>query len=187
MAGSKAGGRLSLSQATKDSLWSESGGYCQNPACRADLHSYVDQAHLAEMAHIIPASAGGRRAAEGPDLSSGERALPENILVLCPTRHTVVDKNPVDYPGEVLHEWKRRSLEARAVAHGTPVFASRPDARAYVEPLLASNQTVFELYGPRDELFDDARAEQWQRHEEVAGSDPVTPTQFRRMLITYLW
>jgi hypothetical protein len=90
--------------------------------------------------------------------------LPENILVLCPTCHTVVDKDPADYPAEMLRRWKRRSQEARAVAHGTPVFASRSDARAYVEPLLASNRTVFELYGPRDGLFEDARAEQWQRH-----------------------
>ena len=76
---------MELSQSAKDWLWSESGGHCQNPECRADLHSFVKRRHIGELAHIIPASLEGPRADEGPELTEGERALPENVVALCPT------------------------------------------------------------------------------------------------------
>ncbi len=156
--------REGLSQSAKDWLWSESGGHCQNPECRADLHGFVYRKHIGELAHVIPASMEGPRADEGPELTEGERALPENVVVLCPTCHTVVDKATEEYPAEVLRGWKQRSQEARAVAHGTPVFTSRSQAREFVERLLGANRAVFDLYGPLDEVFDDTRAEQWRRH-----------------------
>lgn len=127
--------REGLSQSAKDWLWSESGGHCQNPECRADLHGFVYRKHIGELAHVIPASMEGPRADEGPELTEGERALPENVVVLCPTCHTVVDKATEEYPAEVLRGWKQRSQEARAVAHGTPVFTSRSQAREFVERL----------------------------------------------------
>lgn len=157
-------GRVPLSRHAKNWLWSESGGHCQNPACRVDLHDFVEATSIAELAHIIPASAAGPRAAEGPDLTRTQRALPENVLVLCPTCHTVIDKAPAQFPAGLLRRWKRESQQARAIAHGTPVFASRAEGREYVEPLLAANRTVFDLYGPVAGLFDDARADQWRRH-----------------------
>ncbi|MGH3564691.1 MAG: hypothetical protein ACRDRH_01380 [Pseudonocardia sp.] len=156
--------RVKLSQPAKDWLWSESGGHCQNPECRTDLHSFVKHTHIGELAHIIPASMEGPRADEGPELKEGERALPENVVVLCPTCHSVIDKAPEEYPANVLRGWKRRSQEARAVAHGTPVFTLRSEAREFVEELLGANRAVFDLYGPLDEVFDDTRAEQWRRH-----------------------
>jgi hypothetical protein len=120
--------------------------------------------HIGELAHIIPASMKGPRADEGPELTEGERAFPENVVVLCPTCHTVVDKVPEEYPPDVLRRWKERSQEARAAAHGTPEFTSRSRARQFVEELLGANRAVFDLYGPLDEVFDDTRAEQWRRH-----------------------
>lgn len=161
---SESASRVPLSQPAKDLLWSESGGHCQNPQCRADLHSFVERRHLGELAHIIPASTKGPRASEGPGLSGPERALPENVLVLCPTCHRMVDKAPEEYPAGMLRDWKRRSQRARAIAFGTPRFTSRPEARVFVEQLLGANRTVFRLYGPVDELFDDTRADQWRRH-----------------------
>lgn len=161
---SKSTRRVKLSQPAKDWLWSESGGHCQNPACRADLHGFVDRTHIGELAHIIPASTEGPRADEGPELTEGERAQPENVAVLCPTCHTMVDKAPADYPAETLRGWKRHSQQARALAHGTPRFASRLEAREFIEGLLGANRAVFDLYGPLDEVFDDTRAEQWRRH-----------------------
>lgn len=160
----KSTNRVKLSQPAKDWLWSESGGHCQNPRCRVDLHGFVDHKNIGELAHIIPASLKGPRADEGPELTEDERAQPENLIVLCPTCHTVVDKAPEEYPADVLRGWKWRSQKARAVAHGTPVFASRPEARLFVEPLLGANRALFDLYGPIDEVFDDTRAEQWRRH-----------------------
>lgn len=164
----RSAGRVRVSQPAKDWLWSESGGHCQNPECRADLHGFVKRKNIGELAHIIPASTDGPRGEERPELTGSERAQPENIVLLCPTCHSVVDKEPDTYPSEELRQWKVRSQAARAVAHGTPTFNSRTKARRFVERLLGANRVVFDLYGPRDELFDDSRAEQWRRH--VSGT-----------------
>jgi 5-methylcytosine-specific restriction endonuclease McrA len=160
----KARKRLNLAQRAKDWLWSESGGHCQNPTCRVDLHGFIERKHIGELAHIIPASTDGPRAEEGPGLAEDERALPENLIVLCPTCHTVVDKAPTDFPAAELRRWKRRSQQGRAIAHGTPVFTSRLEARKLVERLLGANRAVFTRYGPREGVFDDSRADQWRRH-----------------------
>ncbi|SES43467.1 HNH endonuclease [Lentzea albida] len=156
--------RVRFSQPTKDLLWSESGGHCQNPSCRIDLHGLVQHKNVGELAHIIPASPIGPRAAENPELSEDARAQADNVLVLCPTCHTMIDKAPGQYPSEVLLEWKRRGKDARALAHGTPVLATRTAVREAVHELLDANNAVFRLYGPADGLFDDARADQWSRH-----------------------
>lgn len=156
--------RVNLAQNTKDTLWSESGGHCQNPNCRIDLLGIIERKHIAELAHIIPAGKGGPRGANDRELSDEERAHPGNILVLCPTCHTVIDKAPGDFPTETLRGWKDLSQRARALAHGTPVFRTRSEARPPVEQILRANRTLFELYGPRDDVFDDDRAERWQRH-----------------------
>jgi hypothetical protein len=40
--------RMKLSQPAKDWLWSESGGYCQNPECSVDLHGFVEHKNIGE-------------------------------------------------------------------------------------------------------------------------------------------
>ncbi|MCV7229087.1 HNH endonuclease [Mycolicibacterium komossense] len=155
--------RLHLATWVRDRLWSESGGHCQNPECRVDLLSFVKRKHVGELAHIIPASDDGPRAEDGRALTDAERALPENILLLCPTCHVVIDKTPGEYPPPVIHGWKLLSQEARAIAHGTPVFTSRSKARSAIEPLLSANKEIFNQYGPKIDVFDDDRADQWRK------------------------
>ncbi|WP_216637591.1 HNH endonuclease signature motif containing protein [Mycobacterium asiaticum] len=170
---------MDLSQPAKDLLWSESGGHCQNPKCRVDLHGFVKRKHVGELAHIIPASRQGPRRDEGQDLTDKERAAPENVVLLCPTCHKVVDKGAEDYPADVLRKWKRRSQKARALAHGTPEFSDRSQARERVERILGANHAVYDRYGPLDDSFDDARADQWQRHLR----DTVIPNNRELLLI----
>ncbi|MFE5501347.1 HNH endonuclease [Amycolatopsis japonica] len=174
--------RLPLTTQVKNLLWSESGGYCQNPKCRVELHLVVDgdRRHQAEFAHIIPAHTGGPRDVDDPTLSDYERAQPENILVLCPSCHTMIDKAPAAFPAAMLREWKQHSQRARTQAFGTPVFDARADARGHIEPLLEANKAVFDRYGPRAGDFDDDRADQWQRH--VAGTIIPNNQQLQRVL-----
>lgn len=118
---------------------------------------------MGELAHIIPASVDGPRGKEGAHFGPQDRADPENVIVLCPTCHTVVDKDPSTYPASTLRAWKSLSQRLRALTFGTPTFSSRAEARAAVEPLLVQNATAHELYGPLPDVFDDARADQWKR------------------------
>lgn len=156
--------RKALTQTTKDRLWSESGGHCQNPACRVDLHALSEKNHVAEFAHIVPAKLAGPRSDESLGLTDSERARPENILVLCSTCHTLIDKNPTEYPATILRSWKKQSILSRASAHGTPKFTSRAEAKAEISALSEANSAIYSLYGPRVDEFDDDRSEQWRRH-----------------------
>jgi hypothetical protein len=160
-------------------LWSESAGHCQNPQCRLDLHSLAEEATVGELAHIVPASDHGPRSGESTDLDSQGRAQPENVLVLCPTCHTVIDKDPGAYPVATLRSWKTSSQLLRSLTYGAPVFTSRGDARAAVEPLLTANRVVRDLYGPLTDVFDDVRADQWSRQVQRV----IVPNNLRILAI----
>ena len=58
-----------------------------------------------EICHIHALNPGGPRSKEG--LSREERNSPENLIMLCPTHHAVVDAQPEFYTAEILQQWKR--------------------------------------------------------------------------------
>lgn len=156
--------RLPLSESTKRRLWSECAGYCQNPADGTFLFKEDTDVDFAEMAHIVPATTSGPRDVAGVTLTREERAHHSNIVVLCANCHTIVDKDPDNYPLQVLKQWKARHQETLRAAFGTPVFEDRAQARAYVEPRFAANRAIFRRYGPQDDEFSEERAAQWRRH-----------------------
>ena len=156
--------RLTLTTPTRRRLWSESGGYCQNPACAEFLFEDDGGVDFAEMAHIVAATTGGPRDVSVIDLSDDERAHHSNIAVLCANCHTRVDKDPDNYGVAVMRQWKARHQDKLRQALGTPEFDNRGQARAYLDPLLAQNRAIFNTYGPREDEFSEARAAQWRRH-----------------------
>lgn len=98
------------------------------------------------MAHIIGRKEDGPRGDE--DLPVSQRDEFENIILLCPTCHTLIDKNPELYPVAVIKEWKRNHEDSIKGLFIAPQFTTRQEARKYVYPILAENKTVFDLYGP---------------------------------------
>ncbi|HYO59963.1 MAG TPA: HNH endonuclease signature motif containing protein [Archangium sp.] len=60
---------------------------------------------LGEHAHIIAHSDAGPRA--DPSIPESERASYSNLILLCPTHHTQVDKQPDSFTVEDLRSWKR--------------------------------------------------------------------------------
>lgn len=171
--------RLSLSTVTKRRLWAESGGYCQRPECPNYLFSDESGVDFAEMAHIVAATTDGARDIVKKEMSELDRASHSNIAVLCANCHTVVDKDPDNYPVELMRAWKARHQQALEQALGTPHFEDRSSARAYVESRLADNRTVFLAYGPIEDDLSEDRAHQWSQlavgrlvpnNAEVAGA-----------------
>jgi hypothetical protein len=156
--------RLPLSTPTKRRLWAESGGYCQRPECPNFLFPDDGDIDFAEMAHIVAATTGGARDLPMRQMSESDRAHRSNITVLCANCHTMVDKDPDHYPVELMRAWKARHQDTLEQAFGTPRFETRVAARAYVEPLLAENHTIFETYGPLDDDYSADRAHQWRSH-----------------------
>ena len=156
--------RLALTGETKRRLWSESGGYCSNPECAAVLFDEAAGVDFAEMAHIIAASSGGPRDVDSALFSDRDRAHYSNVVILCANCHKKIDKAPGTYPAELLRQWKKRHEETLQRVFGTPQFATRAEARAFVAPLLEGNRAVFDQYSPVPGQFSEARAAQWRRH-----------------------
>ncbi len=159
-------GKANPNDHTKLRLFAASAGYCQSPTCHRSL--FLDtksrNIHIAEMAHVFAASDTGPRA--NIELTEEERGEYENLILLCAACHTIIDKAPLDYPDNLVLEWKHRHVERIATLFGAVEYASREAARAAIEPPLAENWMIFREYGPDNEYRFDPEselAEVWQR------------------------
>lgn len=79
-------------------LFSVSGNQCAFPACDAPLVDEASGKVTGQVCHIRARKPGGPR--YDPNLSAGELHAFENLLLLCPTHHTVIDRDPAAYPTE---------------------------------------------------------------------------------------
>ncbi|MGA2440420.1 MAG: HNH endonuclease [Tepidisphaeraceae bacterium] len=86
-------------------LWSRAAGRCSFPDCNRklseDKQSASESFPLGEQAHIVAEEDSGPRGQS--NLTLEERNSYSNLVLMCPTHHTLVDKNPEDYPVERLH------------------------------------------------------------------------------------
>jgi hypothetical protein len=139
---------------TKLKLFADSGGFCQNPDCNKNLFLVVGDTefHIAEMAHIISAGNDGPR--------SDSTILKElkgdfsNLILLCPTCHTKIDKAESEFPESLILTWKKEHSLKIQKLFNIKLFGNRPDARKSILPLLNENRKIFEIYGPlTDERF----------------------------------
>lgn len=107
-------GRKAPSTETLRRLFALSGNQCAKPGCPTVLLS-ANGTLVGEVAHIAAESSGGPRFDSKLD-EAGRRAF-ENLLLLCSTCHTLVDKEPKTYTKDILRKWKR-DREARFEAVG---------------------------------------------------------------------
>jgi hypothetical protein len=101
-----------------------------------------------------------------PELAAEERGAFENLILLCPTCHSIIDKAPESYPDQMILGWKRGHVERLAAVFGAVEYSSREKARAAIEPALAENKQIFEEYGPDNDYRanpESELAQVWQR------------------------
>lgn len=90
-----------------DAVWIRAAGHCE--LCSRDL-TYdrlgLTLAKLGEVAHILPASPNGPRDKDGQQKDSQDDLYdcndPGNLMLLCPSCHTDIDKTPDNYPANDL-------------------------------------------------------------------------------------
>ncbi len=103
------------------------GAICARPGCGKRLVEEATEhdsaAVIGKMAHIKAFSPDGPR--HDPSLSPAEVNSADNIILLCPTDHDIVDAQESTYTVEELHDWKRKqeafilgAIDARVRAVG---------------------------------------------------------------------
>ena len=86
-------------------LWGKAAGRCSYPGCQADLAPLLMASSaivLGEMAHVIGRKPGAARSCK----TTGIDDTYPNLVLLCPTHHTLVDKAEKDFPVDLLKKWK---------------------------------------------------------------------------------
>jgi hypothetical protein len=88
-------------------LFAKSGNLCAFPNCQTPIIASEGDENkpLAEMAHIIAYEDDGPRS--DPKIPIKERNKASNLILFCPTHHTLVDKFEYQYNVNVLREMKR--------------------------------------------------------------------------------
>ena len=154
-------GQVSPDDKTKRELWASCGGYCQRPSCRTSLFVEVgarSRVAIGEMAHIIGASGVGPRAPLD-EMADDEKGNFENLIMLCPTCHTIIDKEEASFPDDLVKKWKRDHARTIADALGAPQFTTRVSARTWLEERLLTNRTIHSEFGPDGQYRFDPESE----------------------------
>jgi hypothetical protein len=83
-------------------LWGRSGNRCA--ICKLELTPEGEASTIGEMAHIIAYSNNGARG--DSELPASERDNYSNLILVCPTHHVQIDKNPDEWAVEKLRQIK---------------------------------------------------------------------------------
>lgn len=143
--------RRSIPRNIKLKLFAESGGHCQRPNCLKPLFP-VDMGgnmHIAEMAHVIPHGETGPRHEERPSEEFEANSF-ENLILLCPTCHTIIDKAPDSYPRSMLLDWKRNHFITLVHSQGIIRYEERKQARDAVIAAMDENKAIWKEFAPCD-------------------------------------
>jgi hypothetical protein len=126
------------------------GGWCEKPDCSTGSlwHELPDgdAVRLAEVAHIVAASNEGPRGDE--DVDTEDLVGFDNLILLCPNCHTIVDRAPEDFPIERMRQWKSEHEARLRSLLGVKAFDTRSEALVELRRLLAPGRVVHATYGP---------------------------------------
>jgi HNH endonuclease len=147
---------MAFSQKTIKLLWGNAAGRCAFPDCGA-LLSFPESGKIAphtigEMAHIRGDKPGSNR--HDPGLSDADRNDYANLILLCPTHHTVIDKpeNVGTYTVNMLLNIKLQHQRHVADRFKKDVCTNKHQVARLIQLLLTQNHTVFTNYGPHSEI-----------------------------------
>ena len=138
---------MAISEKTVKMLWGGAAGRCSAPGCQEDCIPYLDPRGptvLGEMAHVIAREPSGPRGEA--DGGTDEYA---NLILLCPTCHTKVDKTPIGvYPATLLLSWKGAHEKRVHDALAAPLFETRESLFREIGRFLGENRVAWLQFGP---------------------------------------
>ncbi len=144
--------------ATKDIklLWANAAGRCSFSGCteRLTIEQAANMAPhtLGEMAHIKGEKAGSNRYQASQ--TNEERNGYENLILLCPNHHTMIDKpeNEKEYSVDVLLKMKIMHEDSVTRRLEVKEFSSVEQLKNNIAILLAENRQVWLQYGPLSDV-----------------------------------
>jgi hypothetical protein len=138
---------MSVSEAESKKLWGKAAGRCSFPSCAIDLLPMLNSSRLTvigEMAHQIAKQPGGPRG-----IAKGGSDTYENLILLCPTHHTFIDKSPEGtYSVEQIKQWKTLHEQRVDSSFNAVECADRFELNRIVRDLLQENHLCWLTYGP---------------------------------------
>ena len=175
---------MDMSQRDIKLLWGRAANRCAFPDCRIKLSQ--DKANstgsfpIGEHAHIVAEEPIGPRG--NSNLTATERTSYFNRILLCPTHHTIIDKNVDDYPVEKLHLIKDQ--------HELWVEQSLSNSHDVTE--LANNAIYSSLIDAAVEYCNFAGWDNWTNNAispipewDLKAQDDIY--KFRNMIIKAVW
>lgn len=189
---------MAISQKDIKLLWGRAASRCAFPDCRAkltqDKSAVSDSVLIGEQAHIVAEESDGPRGESRLPLA--ERNSYYNLILLCPTHHAMIDKNPEDYPVEKLHIMKGKhetwveeslseTLDRKKLAHDT-IYSSLIDAT--VEDCHLQNWEVWTSYAlSADPSWDGDAPERLFKYRQkiIRAAWPGTLPELEKALITF--
>ena len=122
--------RKDIKAKIKFQLVARAAGRCEFPGCNKAL--YEDEltkgpGNISNCAHIIPYAEDGPRGKETKHERPADINSAENLILLCPEHHKLIDSSSSEYPARELRKYKREHEERMALA--TEIQLER---RAYI-------------------------------------------------------
>jgi hypothetical protein len=136
-------------------LWSNAAGRCSFTGCEERLTveqaAHVAPYTLGEMAHIKGEKEGSNR--HDKDQTNEQRDSYENLILLCPNHHTLIDKpeNESTYSVDVLTKMKIAHENNVSKRFEVREFSSIEKVKDKIAIYLAENRQVWLKYGPMSE------------------------------------
>ncbi len=141
--------RKSLSTNVTRKLWSQCGGYCQNPDCNKYLFAEIgdDIVSLVNIAHIIGHGHNGPRSEHAMADYIDKDGL-GNLIMLCLECHKVIDELENKFSVEKIQAWKSIHNDRIDSLFSLPEIRDEQVLLAEINDLLDENKTIFDEYGP---------------------------------------
>ena len=137
-------------------LWANAAGRCSFTGCEERLtieqSANVSPYTLGEMAHIKGEKAGSNRHDESQ--TNEERNGYENLILLCPNHHTLIDKpeNEEVYSADLLLKMKIMHENNISKRLEIKEFATVEQVKDKIAIFLTENRQAWQQYGPLSDL-----------------------------------
>lgn len=138
---------MSISEKEIKKLWGLAAGICSYPGCDTDCIPFInedDPTIIGEMAHIIAKKPNGPRGIE-----DGGDDTYENLILLCPTHHRLIDKaKKGTFTEEMLIQWKYEHENKIREVFLLKKYSNKVEMAKAIKRLLIENYRIWLNFGP---------------------------------------